>query len=86
MPNQPTPVEPRILLTGVQELDEFARQFRRKLRDVAIEFWREAGHPEPIDPDLVRRAVPRACRELLAEIGSGSGDERDADGDKKEAA
>ncbi len=86
MSNQPPQMEPRILLTAIQELDQLARRFRRRLRDAAVELSREAGHPAPIGPDTILEAMPRACRELLADPGSASGDERGSHGQKKEAA
>jgi hypothetical protein len=86
MSSQPPQIEARILLTGVRELDQLARQFRRRLRAVAVELSREAGDPAPIGPDTVLQAVPRACRELLSQLGPRSGDERGSDGHKKEAA
>ncbi len=86
MSNQTPQIEPQILVTGVQQLDQLARRFRRILRDVALQLSQETGHSEPIGPEVILQAVPLACRELLKDLGSGFGDERDADGHKKEAA
>ncbi len=86
MSNQPPQIEPRIWLTGVQQLDQLARRFRRKLRDSALKLSQETGHSAPIGPDIILHAVPSACRDLLADLGSGFGDEGDSDGHKKEAA
>jgi hypothetical protein len=78
--------EPRILLTGVQELDRLARLFRRTLRDAAVKLSGEAGDSAPIGPDAVLEAVPSACEKLLADLGFDCGDERGSDGSKQEAA
>jgi len=86
MLNQASQTEPRILLTGIQELDQLARRFRRRLRDVAVQLSQETGHLTPIGPDIILRAAPIACRELLSDLGSDFGDERVSDGRKKEAA
>ena len=86
MSNEPPQFEPQILLTGVQQLDQLAHRFRRRLRDVALQLSQEEGRAGPIGPDDILRAAPGACRELLADLGSGSRDETDSDGHKKEAA
>ena len=86
MAYEPLQTEPQILLTGVQQLDQLAHRFRRKLRDVALQLSQEEGDAGPIGPDDILRAVPIACRELLADLGTGSRDENDSDGHKKEAA
>ncbi len=78
-------LEPRLLLTGVQELDRLARRFRRTLRDTAVKLSAEAGGPAAIGPEAVLEAVPRACRELLSDLGSDDGCERGADGSTQEA-
>ena len=86
MSKQGPQIEPRIMLTGMQELDQLAGRFRRILRDVALQLSQETGHPAPIGPDIILQAVPRACRGLLSDLGSGCGEERGSDGPKKEAA
>jgi hypothetical protein len=86
MANQPPQIEPRILLTGVQELDQLARRFRRRLRDFALQLSQETRHSAPIGPEIILQAVPRACRELLSDLGSDFGGESGSDGHKKEAA
>jgi hypothetical protein len=86
MSSQLAQTEPRILLTAVRELDQLARRFRRRLRDVAVELLGKAGHSGPIGPETVLAALPLVCGELLADAGSRSGDGRDLDGRKKEAA
>ncbi|MGD0897915.1 MAG: hypothetical protein ABR915_08760 [Thermoguttaceae bacterium] len=83
MSNQALQSDPQILLTAVRELDRLARRFRRKLRDVAVELSREAGHLAPIGPETVLQAVPRACQELLSKLNPGFGEERGSDGRKK---
>ena len=79
-------MEPRLLLTGMQELDRLARRFRRTLRDTAVKLSAGAGGPATIGPEAVLEAVPRACRELLSDLGSDCGRERGADGSTQEAA
>ncbi len=86
MSSQPLKIEPRILLTGVQQLDQLSRRFRRKLRDVALQLSQERGHSARIGPDIILQALPSACRELLSDLGASFGDERGSDGHKKEAA
>ena len=86
MSSQPPQIEPRILLTGIQQLDQLALRFRRRLRDVALQLSRETGDDAPIGPEIILQAVPRACRGLLSDLGSGCGEERGSDGPKKEAA
>ena len=86
MPNEPTQIKPRIWLTGVQQLDQLARRFRRKLRDAALKLSQEAGDSAPIGPDIVLQAVPITCRDLLSDLGFGFGDEGDSDGHRKRAA
>jgi len=78
--------EPRILLAGVQELDQLARRFRRILRDAAVKLSEEAGDSAEIGPDTILEAVPFACLRLLSDLGSDCGDERGSDGSKQEAA
>jgi hypothetical protein len=85
MSRQPIASEPRILLTAVQELDRLARQFRRRLRDRALELSREAGQSGPVGPEMVLRAVPLACRELSATTAPPC-EERGLDGPRQDAA
>ena len=86
MSGQAQPGNVRISLRAVQEMDELALRFRRRLRDLAIELSREAGHAEPIGPDTVAQALPLVCGELLSQDGSGLGDERGSDGQRPRAA
>ena len=86
MLSQPPQIKPQILLSGVQQLDELARQFRRKLRDVALQLSQETRDAAPIGPEIILQAVPGACRKLLTDLGSGFGEIRDSDDQKKEAA
>lgn len=86
MSKQIQPTGARISLAVVQQLDQLARRFRRRLRDVAVELSQAAGHSFPVGPDSILRAVPLVCRELASEPGSNFGDERDSDGPKEEAA
>lgn len=86
MSNLSAQTEPRILLTAVQEMDHLARQFRRRLRDIAVELSREAGQSGPIGPDTILEAVPLVCRELLSDPNSHSADERGSDGETRDAA
>ncbi len=83
---QPMPAEPRISLAAVKELDRLAREFRRKLRDVAVELSVVAGHSTPIGRETVLEAVPLACRDLLLRPSPRFGDERGSDGPKEAAA
>jgi hypothetical protein len=75
----------RIALSAVQELDQLAQRFRRRLRDCAVELAQAAGQSAPVGPDAVHDAVPLVCRELLAEPGLNFGNERRSDGSSKEA-
>ena len=59
------PAEPRISLAAVEELDDLARGFSRRLRDVAVEFSGGAGHSMPIGPEAILEAVPLVCGKLL---------------------
>ena len=86
MSGQPSQAEPRMSLTAVQELDRLARQFRRRLRDLALELSQEAGHPGPIGPNTILEAVPLACQELLCASGSASCDGGDSNGRERDAA
>ena len=74
------------MLTAVQQMDELARRFRRRLRDIAVELSGEAGHSVPIGPDTIAQAVGLVCRELLSDTPSGLGDERASHADEKAAA
>ena len=86
MSGQALPANARISLQAVREMDEVALRFRRRLRDLAIELSREAGHAEPIGPDTVAHALRLVCGEFLSQDGSGLGDERGSDGQRPRAA
>jgi hypothetical protein len=64
----PSQSQPRLLLTGMKEIDRLALCFRRRLRDAAVELLEEAGDSAAIGPDTVLAAVPAACRGWLSDL------------------
>ncbi len=86
MPSHSAQTEPRILFTAIQEMDHLARRFRRRLRDVAVELSRQAGHCAPIGPDTIRDAMQFVCQELASDFGVGPAGEGHSDGEGREAA
>jgi hypothetical protein len=85
--SQQTPqAESRITLAAVQELDRLARQFRRRLRDLAVESSCGAGNLGPLGPDDILKALPLAVRELAAGSGCKPDNESSLHGQDREAA
>jgi hypothetical protein len=76
----------RISVRAVRQMEGLALRFRRRLRDIAVELSRQAGHEGPIGADPVVKALPLVCRELLSEAGSDLSDEGEAHGRRPEAA
>lgn len=86
MPNQPPQTDPRISLAAVREMNELARRFRHRLRDVAIELSGKARKSSPIGLETILQAVTHVCREISADPAARLGDERGSDGKTQEAA
>lgn len=86
MSNQTPQTEPRISLAAVREMDQLARRFRRRLRDVAVELLGEKGCSTPISPETILEAAPLVYREMLSNPGAYFGEERGLDGRTHEAA
>lgn len=86
MSNQIPHTEPRISLAAVREMDQLARLFRRRLRDVAVELLGENGCSTPISPETILEAAPLVYREMLSNPGTCFGEERGSDGRTHEAA
>jgi hypothetical protein len=78
--------EPRILLTGLQNLDRIARRFRCRLRDAALKLSVESKDSAIIGPEKILQAVPIVCRELLSDLDSEGDEESDSHGTTQEAA
>ena len=85
MTSQSSPREQRITLTAVRELDRLAGQFRRKLRDLAVESAHEAEDGRPVGPDSILGAVPLACRAMLSDSDTSRQDERALDAERDAA-
>ena len=86
MPNQVPQAEPRISLAAVREMEQLARRFRHRLRDVAVELSTEKGRSTPIGPETILEAVPQVCGEIMSNPGARFDDERGSDGRAREAA
>ncbi|MBC8872606.1 MAG: hypothetical protein H8E44_24490 [Planctomycetes bacterium] len=78
------PTVPRFPLQTIRAMDELAREFRRVLRDHAVRLSSPSGDASLVTPELVARALPLACGELLHE--EEMADERGLDGQKPRAA
>ena len=86
MSQQAPQAELRITLTAIQELDRLARQFRRRLCDLAVELSYGGGHFGPIGPDDILKAAPLVGRELVAGFGCEADSTRSSDGQERDAA
>ena len=86
MSEQPLPSEPRIALEAIREMDEIARQFRRRLRACAVQLWQGAERSTPIGPGIISEAIPLACQQMLSDADSHLRDERESDGQRPQAA
>jgi hypothetical protein len=80
------PSEQRITLAAMKELDRLAWQFRRKLRDCAVELTQEATEAQTVTPEMVREAAPLACQALLSDLESPRNHQGDSDAERRDAA
>jgi len=81
-----TSPEHRISLEAIRKLDDFARTFRRTLRDCAVQLSEISDPGAPLCPETIGRALPLACRELLSAAESNAGSQKGSDGRRPEAA
>ena len=86
MSRQTPQADLRITLRAIHELDRLSRQFRRRLRDLAVELSCAAGNSGPIGPDDILKAAPLVGRELATGIGCKTDNERSLDGQERDAA
>jgi histone H3/H4 len=78
--------ELRITVSAIQELDQLARRFRRRLRDLAVELAGKAGRSGPIGTDDILRAVPLVAAEWVANFSGPAENERGLGGQEQDAA
>ena len=86
MCQQPASSEPRILLEAIRKLDDLARDFRRRLRDCAVQLSQASGSGVLIRPETISEALPIACREMLSAAGHNPENQRGSDDRRPEAA
>ena len=70
--------DPRISPTALQEMDGFARRFRRMLRDAAVKFAQDAGDSALVTPETVQVAALSLCQNLFFDATSRSSEQRSA--------